>query len=150
MTSPSRPVAARGRFGIVEGVAAEARQGAPGGEAEQPLRRPAQAGDAVPRLANGAAMAAKGAQRGISAISRSLAPMPCAASPAPPAASIFIFAMSTPVGHSRRQPLQDTQSLSAACTSSEASASGPSWPVSARRSVLARPRVRCCSSRVAR
>ena len=34
--------------------------------------------------------------------------------------------------------------------SSETSASGPSWPDKASRNVLARPRVRCCSSPVAR
>ena len=33
---------------------------------------------------------------------------------------------------------------------SEVNASGPSWPVTARRSELARPRVVCCSSSVAR
>jgi hypothetical protein len=58
--------------------------------------------------------------------------------------------MSTPVGHSRRQALQETQSAIASATSSEAIASGPSCPDKASRSVFARPRVRCCSSRVAR
>src|SRR5512134_814788 len=57
-------------------------------------------------------------------------------------------AMSTPVGHSRLQPLQDTHSSSARFTSSSAVA--PSCPESASRSVLARPRVRCISSPVAR
>ena len=59
-------------------------------------------------------------------------------------------AMSTPVGHSRRQPLQETQSFSVSAISSEVSASGPSWPVIASRSVLARPRVTSRSSRVTR
>src|ERR1700704_294454 len=58
--------------------------------------------------------------------------------------------MSTPVGHSRLQPLQDTHKASVSCISSEVNASGPSWPESARRSELARPRVRCRSSPVAR
>src|SRR3954470_13509480 len=58
--------------------------------------------------------------------------------------------MSTPVGHSRLQPLHETQRSSASRTASEVSASGPSCPESARRRVLARPRVRCCSSPVAR
>src|SRR5712664_3093430 len=58
--------------------------------------------------------------------------------------------MSTPVGHSRLQPLQDTQRSSVSYISSEVKASGPSWPESARRSELARPRVRCRSSPVAR
>src|SRR5690348_1644249 len=56
--------------------------------------------------------------------------------------------MSTPVGHSRLQPLQDTQRSSASLIF--ASVSAPSWPESARRNVFARPRVRCVSSRVAR
>src|SRR5579862_6304353 len=64
--------------------------------------------------------------------------------------SSFILAMSTPVGHSRRQPLHETQSDMVSAIASEVSAPGPSWPESARRSVLARPRVRCCSSPVAR
>ena len=64
--------------------------------------------------------------------------------------SIFIFAMSTPVGHSRRHALQDTHSFIASASASDAMASAPSWPVSASRSVLARPRVRCVSSRVTR
>src|SRR6478736_5175817 len=58
--------------------------------------------------------------------------------------------MSTPVGHSRLQPLHETQSAIVSRISSETSASEPSCPDSARRSVLARPRVRCCSSPVAR
>src|SRR3954453_12126994 len=58
--------------------------------------------------------------------------------------------MSTPVGHSRRQPLQLTHNASVSYIAEEVSASGPSCPESARRSVLARPRVRCCSSPVAR
>ncbi len=64
--------------------------------------------------------------------------------------SIFIFAMSTPVGHSRRQALQETQSFSVSNISSEANASGPSCPESANRSVLARPRVTSRSFLVAR
>src|SRR5260370_31149349 len=58
--------------------------------------------------------------------------------------------MSTPVGHSRLQPLHEMHSAIVSRISSEVSASGPSWPESARRKVLARPRVRCCSSPVAR
>ena len=58
--------------------------------------------------------------------------------------------MSTPVGHSRLQPLQPTQRSSVSYSASEVSASGPSCPDTASRSVFARPRVRCCSSPVAR
>ena len=58
--------------------------------------------------------------------------------------------MSTPVGHSRRHALQETHSFIASASASDAIASAPSWPVSARRSVLARPRVRWVSSRVTR
>ena len=58
--------------------------------------------------------------------------------------------MSTPVGHSRRQPLQETQRSSVAFSSAEVKASGPSWPDMARRSALARPRVTCRSSFVTR
>ena len=55
--------------------------------------------------------------------------------------------MSTPVGHSRLQPLQrNAQVQRLAHRLGGEVASWPSWPVSARRSVLARPRVRCCSS----
>src|SRR5216684_7039743 len=57
-------------------------------------------------------------------------------------------AMSTPVGHSRLHPLHDTHRSKASLTIE--SASGPNWPESASRSVLARPRVRCASSSVAR
>ena len=64
--------------------------------------------------------------------------------------SIFMRAMSTPVGHSRRHALHETQSLSVSAISSETSASGPSWPVMASRSALARPRVTSRSSRVTR
>src|SRR4030095_835872 len=57
--------------------------------------------------------------------------------------------MSTPVGHSRRQPLQLTHRSSASRTALDAKP--PSiWPESASRSVLARPRVTCSSSRVTR
>ena len=59
-------------------------------------------------------------------------------------------AMSTPVGHSRLQPLHETQRSSASFTASLVNASVPSWPESASLSVFARPRVTCCSSRVAR
>src|ERR1051325_195159 len=62
--------------------------------------------------------------------------------------STFMRAMSTPVGHSRLQPLHETHRSSASCTASSPCA--PSCPESARRSVFARPRVRCTSSRVAR
>src|SRR5471032_3598571 len=57
-------------------------------------------------------------------------------------------AISTPVGHSRLHPLHETQRSRASFT--EASASVPNCPDKARRSVLARPRVRCFSSRVTR
>src|SRR5436309_5740301 len=57
-------------------------------------------------------------------------------------------AMSTPVGHSRLHPLHDTHRSSASFTAW--SPWSPSCPESARRSVLARPRVRWISSRVAR
>src|SRR4249920_1200150 len=59
-------------------------------------------------------------------------------------------AMSTPVGHSRLQPLQLTHSASVSYIDAEASASAPSCPDSASRNVFARPRVRSCSSPVAR
>src|SRR5579871_3634456 len=59
-------------------------------------------------------------------------------------------AMSTPVGHSRLHPLHDTHRSSAAATSSEARPAPPSWPDTASLSVLARPRVRSFSLRVAR
>src|SRR6266513_5365732 len=58
--------------------------------------------------------------------------------------------MSTPVGHSRLQPLQDTHRAKVSYISSEVKASGPSWPESASRSELARPRVRWRSSPVTR
>ena len=58
--------------------------------------------------------------------------------------------MSTPVGHSRLHALQETHSDIASATASDAIASAPSCPVSASRSVLARPRVTCVSSRVTR
>src|SRR5258706_16378355 len=58
--------------------------------------------------------------------------------------------MSTPVGHSRLQPLHDTHRSSVSYISSEVNASSPSCPEIASRSVLARPRVRCFSSPVAR
>src|SRR5258706_11873239 len=62
--------------------------------------------------------------------------------------------MSTPVGHSRLQPLHDTHNSMVSYIACETNASSPgfsaSCPDSARRSVLARPRVRCCSSPVAR
>ena len=93
-------------------------------------------------------MAAKGAQRGISAISRSRSGTPCTAARAA-CTSILSFAISTPVGHSRLQPLQETHSAIASAVASEARPPG-NCPVSASRSVFARPRVRCCSSCVAR
>src|SRR5690349_21050439 len=58
--------------------------------------------------------------------------------------------MSTPVGHSRRQALQETQRSRVRFISGLVKASLPSWPEIASRRELARPRVRCCSSRVAR
>src|SRR5439155_9062921 len=57
-------------------------------------------------------------------------------------------AISTPVGHSRLQPLHQTHRASALLTAS--SPASPSWPESTRRSVLARPRVRGTSSTVTR
>ncbi len=59
-------------------------------------------------------------------------------------------ARSTPVGHSRWQALQPTHNSSVSAMPSEASASGPSWPDSARRRLLARPRVTWRSSPVTR
>src|SRR4029078_9679325 len=52
-----------------------------------------------------------------------------------------MFALSTRVGHSRRQPLQETHSFMVSSISSDAKASGPSWPEMARRRELGRPRV---------
>src|SRR5258706_3674288 len=57
-------------------------------------------------------------------------------------------AMSTPVGHSRLQPLHETHRSSASFTI--ASECGPSCPDRASRKVFALPRVRCCSSCVTR
>src|ERR1044072_6112715 len=57
--------------------------------------------------------------------------------------------MSTPVGHSRRQPLQLTHRSSASRTASDVNPPS-SCPDSASRRVFARPRVRCSSSRVTR
>src|SRR5919204_3595698 len=59
--------------------------------------------------------------------------------------STFIRAMSTPVGHSRLHPLQETHRSSASLTESM-----DNCPDSARRRVFARPRVRWISSSVAR
>jgi len=92
--------------------------------------------------------AAHGAHFGMYATSLSFSDRPCLFCQWK-ANSIFIFAMSTPVGQSRLQPLQLTQRSSASRTASLAK-SGPSWPDTASRSVLARPRVRCSSSRVTR
>src|ERR1700733_3616337 len=58
--------------------------------------------------------------------------------------------MSTPVGHSRLHPLQLTHRSSAARTAEPVKESSPSCPERASRKVLARPRVTCCSSRLAR
>src|SRR5205809_3974227 len=58
--------------------------------------------------------------------------------------------MSTPVGHSRLQPLQETHRSRVPYISSDVKASGLSWPENASRSVFARPRVTCFSSPVAR
>src|SRR5215212_9224803 len=57
-------------------------------------------------------------------------------------------AMSTPVGHSRLQPLHDTHRSSASFTAS--SPASPNWPESARRKVLALPLVKSLSFPVAR
>src|SRR5687768_4323342 len=64
--------------------------------------------------------------------------------------SIFILAMSTPVGHSRLHPLHETQRSSVSYMPSDVNASGPSCPERASRRVFARPRVKCCSSLVTR
>ena len=64
--------------------------------------------------------------------------------------STFIRAISTPVGHSRLHPLQDTHNFIVSAMSSLAIASGPNWPDRASRSVLARPRVLSFSSPVTR
>src|SRR5579872_215708 len=54
--------------------------------------------------------------------------------------------MSTPVGHSRRQPLQLTHRSSTSYMRYDVTASRPSCPVNAWRKTLARPRVTCSSS----
>ena len=59
-------------------------------------------------------------------------------------------AMSTPVGHSRRHPLQPRQRSIASYSSGDVHGSSPSCPDSASRRALARPRVECRSSLVAR
>ncbi len=105
-------------------------------------------GSASRRLAMNGKRAAHGAHFGIVATRRSFSVSPCFFCQWK-ANSIFIFAMSTPVGQSRLQPLQLTQSESASRTASLAK-SVPSWPETASRSVLARPRVECSSSRVTR
>src|SRR5882672_3258337 len=62
--------------------------------------------------------------------------------------------MSTPVGHSRLQPLHETHRSRVSNISSDVKASfafrAPNCPEIASRSVFARPRVRCFSSPVAR
>src|SRR3954466_7827363 len=62
--------------------------------------------------------------------------------------SIFMRAMSTPVGHSRLHPLHETQRSSASLT--DCSPSSPSCPESASRNVFALPLVKSLSFRVAR
>ena len=57
--------------------------------------------------------------------------------------------MSTPVGQSDAQPLQDRQRSSASCTSSERHPSVTSVPLTISWSTRARPRVESFSSRVA-
>jgi hypothetical protein len=57
--------------------------------------------------------------------------------------------MSTFVGHSLLQALHSRHRSSTAPTAGSVSPARPAWPVRARRRVLARPRVLCCSSRVA-
>ena len=59
-------------------------------------------------------------------------------------------AMSTPVGHSRLQPLHAMQRSMVSAMASETNAPDPSCPLMARRSVLARPLVTWASSPVAR
>ena len=75
---------------------------------------------------------------------------PCRASLRAARTSIFILAMSTPVGHSRRHALHDTHNFIASATASDDSASGPSCPEIASRSVFALPRVTSRSFRVTR
>ena len=58
-------------------------------------------------------------------------------------------AMSTPVGHSRRHALHPTHRSITPYIASDVNASGPSWPESASRSAVARPRVTSFSSWVA-
>ena len=58
-------------------------------------------------------------------------------------------AMSTPVGHSRRQALQPTHRSMVSFMRSETKASRPSCPLKASRKLLARPRVTSFSSPVA-
>src|SRR6516165_4654777 len=58
-------------------------------------------------------------------------------------------AISTLVGHSLLHALHSKHKSSASRTAGPVSPDRPSCPVSASRSVLARPRVLCCSSQVA-
>ena len=101
------------------------------------------------RLAIFGIFANHGAYRGKKPISRSRADKPvfaillCII-------SVFIRAISTPVGHSRRQALQPIQSFRLSSIASEVMPLRPSCPDSARRRTLALPLVECCSSRVAR
>ena len=59
-------------------------------------------------------------------------------------------AISTPVGHSRLQALQDTQSFMLSAISGLARALAPNWPERARRRLLALPRVESVSFPVTR
>src|SRR5262245_39759903 len=61
-----------------------------------------------------------------------------------------MLATSTPVGHSRLQPLHDTHKSNVSNIAGDVRASRPSWPDNASRSEFARPRVKCCSSSVTR
>ena len=64
--------------------------------------------------------------------------------------SIFIRAISTPVGHSLRHPLHETQRSIVSAMSWLENASVPNCPVKANLRVFALPLVKCCSSFVTR
>ena len=67
----------------------------------------------------------------------------------PASTSLLMRAMSTLTGHSLLHARHSRQRSRASCRPGSSSPCGPSWPVIARRSTLARPRVECASSRVA-
>jgi hypothetical protein len=76
-------------------------------------------------LASHGSLAARGAYRGRCATSRSRKDSPVLATRCA-ATSIFMRAMSTPVGHSRLQALQPTHSFIASAIASLVSAPSPS------------------------